>query len=186
MVVVSGSPKRWDRRGIFHPPGSARTISGIYVVFFLPIGGWTMLPIPPFRGTISTTIDFPNGLCGGYGKLLTKWDDPPSTHPTYKGHEKMTPTTNQTMHGYISKGNPPRLTNKHVHSLKLTKPLKMDGWNTTFPLGRPIFRGEPLVSGRVSVFDLIPPKMSNLITPAQLLMVQKSCDHHLGCIKPSK
>ncbi len=25
----------------------------------------------------------------------------------------------------------------------------MDGWNTTFLLGRPIFRGEPLVSGRV-------------------------------------
>ncbi len=34
-------------------------------------------------------------------------------------------------------------------SLKLTYPLKMDGWNTTFLLGRPIFRGEPLVSGRV-------------------------------------
>ena len=28
--------------------------------------------------------------------------------------------------------------------------LKMDGWNTTFLLGRPIFRGELLVSGRVS------------------------------------
>ena len=27
----------------------------------------------------------------------------------------------------------------------------MDGWNTTFLLGRPIFRGEPLVSGRVAV-----------------------------------
>ena len=27
----------------------------------------------------------------------------------------------------------------------------MDGWNTTFLLGRPIFRGEPLVSGRVSI-----------------------------------
>ena len=26
-------------------------------------------------------------------------------------------------------------------SLKLTWPLKMDGWNTTFLLGRPIFRG---------------------------------------------
>ena len=35
-------------------------------------------------------------------------------------------------------------------SLKLTfLPLKMDGWNTTFLLGRPIFRGELLVSGRV-------------------------------------
>ena len=28
-----------------------------------------------------------------------------------------------------------------VHSLKLTWPLQMDGWNTTFLLGRPIFRG---------------------------------------------
>jgi len=27
--------------------------------------------------------------------------------------------------------------------------LKIDGWNTTFLLGRPIFRGELLVSGRV-------------------------------------
>jgi len=26
-------------------------------------------------------------------------------------------------------------------SLKLTLPLKMDGWNTTFLLRRPIFRG---------------------------------------------
>ena len=36
-------------------------------------------------------------------------------------------------------------------SLKLTYPLQMDGWNTTFLLGRPIFRGGlPLVSGRVA------------------------------------
>ena len=28
----------------------------------------------------------------------------------------------------------------------------MDGWNTTFLLGRPIFRGKPLVSGRVIYF----------------------------------
>ena len=28
----------------------------------------------------------------------------------------------------------------------------MDGWNTTFLLGRPIFRGELLISGRVDVF----------------------------------
>ena len=39
-------------------------------------------------------------------------------------------------------------------SLKLTfSPLKMDGWNRLeyyFPIGfRPIFRGEPLVSGRI-------------------------------------
>ena len=38
--------------------------------------------------------------------------------------------------------------------------LKMDGWNTTFLLGRPIFRGELLVSGRISQveLDLIHPK----------------------------
>ena len=28
-------------------------------------------------------------------------------------------------------------------------PLKMDGWNTSFLLGWPIFRGELLVSGRL-------------------------------------
>ena len=26
----AGSPKRWAKGGIFHPPGSARTISGIF------------------------------------------------------------------------------------------------------------------------------------------------------------
>ena len=30
-------------------------------------------------------------------------------------------------------------------------PMKMDGWNTTFLLGKPIFRGELLVSGRVVI-----------------------------------
>ena len=30
----------------------------------------------------------------------------------------------------------------------------MDGWNTTFLLGRPIFRGELLVSGRVRPYFL--------------------------------
>ena len=41
-----------------------------------------------------------------------------------------------------------------VFSLRETNisPLKMDGWNTTFLLGRPIFRGELLVSGRVDSF----------------------------------
>ena len=28
-----------------------------------------------------------------------------------------------------------------LHTLKLTHPLKMDGWNTSFLLGWPIFRG---------------------------------------------
>ena len=42
-----------------------------------------------------------------------------------------------------------------LHSLKLTSHLKMDGCNTSFPLGWPIFRcfvgfSELLVSGRVS------------------------------------
>ncbi len=47
-------------------------------------------------------------------------------------------------------------------TLKLTAslPLKMAGWKTTLLLGRPIFRGELLVSGRVHVaiyFVLIRP-----------------------------
>ena len=41
---------------------------------------------------------------------------------------------------------------ENVPSLKLTASLhmKMDGWNTSFLLGWPIFRGELLVSGRVN------------------------------------
>ena len=35
-----------------------------------------------------------------------------------------------------------------------SSPLKMDGWNTTFLLGRPIFRCELLVSGRVTIYLL--------------------------------
>ena len=40
-------------------------------------------------------------------------------------------------------------TNELLPSLKLTYPMKMDGWNTSFLLGWPIFRGELLVLGRV-------------------------------------
>ena len=36
-----------------------------------------------------------------------------------------------------------------------SSPLKMDGWNTTFLLGWSIFRGEPLVSGRVDDHQLL-------------------------------
>ena len=32
----------------------------------------------------------------------------------------------------------------------------MDGWNTTFILGWPIFRGKPLVSGRVYLREPLP------------------------------
>ena len=42
----------------------------------------------------------------------------------------------------------------NIHPETNSSPLKMDGWNTTFLLGRPIFRGEPLVSGRVSILDV--------------------------------
>ena len=36
-------------------------------------------------------------------------------------------------------------------------PLKMDGWNTTFLFGfRPSFRGELLVSGRLTLFLDVP------------------------------
>ncbi len=40
-------------------------------------------------------------------------------------------------------------TSVELYSLKLTWPLKMDGWDTSFLLGWPIFRGELFVSGRV-------------------------------------
>ena len=43
-----------------------------------------------------------------------------------------------------------KLDSKLVPSLKLTWHLKMDGWNTSFLLGWPIFRGELLVSGSVN------------------------------------
>ena len=42
---------------------------------------------------------------------------------------------------------------KALPSLKLTWPLKMDGWKMNFLLGRPIFRGELLVLGRVLISD---------------------------------
>ena len=37
---------------IFHPPGSARTISVVFLsgIFFLPIGGWTMPPTSHLSG----------------------------------------------------------------------------------------------------------------------------------------
>ena len=38
-------------------PQKARTISGIYVGFFLPIGGWTMPPIPAFTFEPEKSID---------------------------------------------------------------------------------------------------------------------------------
>ena len=44
---------------------------------------------------------------------------------------------------------PKQFAPEKIPSLKLTKHLKMDGWKTTFLLGRPIFRGELLVLGRV-------------------------------------
>ncbi len=47
-----------------------------------------------------------------------------------------------------------------IHSLKSNSShLKMDGWNTTFLLGRPIFRGELLVLGRVNVFAVVSTSM---------------------------
>ena len=41
--------------------------------------------------------------------------------------------------------------------------LKMDGWNTSFLLGWPIFRGEMLVSGRVTA-TCFPGKFPHLQT----------------------
>ena len=37
-------------------------------------------------------------------------------------------------------------------------PLKMDAWNTSFLFGWPVFRGEPLVSGRVWSNERLDPK----------------------------
>ena len=46
-----------------------------------------------------------------------------------------------------------------LHSGKLTfSHLKMDGWNTSFPWGWPIFRGELLVSGSVGALFVIAKK----------------------------
>ena len=44
--------------------------------------------------------------------------------------------------------------------------LKMDGWNTTFLLGRPIFRGELLVSGRVLMISIRDIELKLLISPS--------------------
>ena len=43
---------------------------------------------------------------------------------------------------------------KQLPSLKLTWPLKMDGWKMNFLLGRPICRGELLVFGRVKTSSI--------------------------------
>ena len=55
------------------------------------------------------------------------------------------PSDSQLMIG-VSEPSPPT---QMVFTLPETKssPPKMDGWNTTFLLGRPIFRGKLLVSG---------------------------------------
>ena len=47
---------------------------------------------------------------------------------------------------------PPKVSTVNVGTLPETNSshLKMDGWNTGFLLGRPIFRGELLVLGSVS------------------------------------
>ena len=37
-------------------------------------------------------------------------------------------------------------------SLKLTQPLKMDGWNTSFLLGWPIFRGYVSFKGCIYIY----------------------------------
>ena len=58
-MVVSGSPKRWDRWHII-PQLAVYTIYTTYIplIVLAEPGGSHMLPIPPFMGTISTTIDF--------------------------------------------------------------------------------------------------------------------------------
>ncbi len=51
--------------------------------------------------------------------------------------------------------------------------LKMDGWNTTFLLGRRIFRGELLVSGRL-ISEVI------FVFEKQLLESKTQKDHRTG------
>ena len=52
-------------------------------------------------------------------------------------------------------------------SLKLTYPLNMDRWKTSFLLGSPIFRGELIVLGRV-LFDITTKKWNEwVLTPFQ-------------------
>ena len=47
---------------------------------------------------------------------------------------------------------------QNAPSLKLTWPLKIDGWNTSFLLEWPVFRGELLISGdSLENFLEIPP-----------------------------
>ena len=56
-MVVEMVPLKGGIGSIFYSPGSARTISGIYVVFFLPIGGWTMPPTYHLLGEPETTSE---------------------------------------------------------------------------------------------------------------------------------
>ncbi len=52
-----------------------------------------------------------------------------------------------------------------IASLKLTWPLKMDGWNTTFLLGKAFFRGyvsfrEGILTGMETILSFLPSLLS--------------------------
>ena len=60
------------------------------------------------------------------------------------------PKIQQKIHGVFVQHHDHPIPSMGLPSLKLTWHLKMDGWNTTFFLGWPIFRGELLVLGSVA------------------------------------
>ena len=83
-------------------------------------------------------------------------------------------------------GNPlnleaPDLNNTHAHTPYTlpetnSSPLKMDGWNTTFLSGRPIFRAM-LVAGRVHIFIIY-------IHRCLYIHIIQQYYHHFGPNKP--
>ena len=62
MVGLSGSPLKGGLGGIAHPPIGSKTYH-LYTRYIAFLKGH-MLPIPPFRGTSSTTIEFMTGFLG--------------------------------------------------------------------------------------------------------------------------
>lgn len=74
-----------------------------------------------------------------------------------------------------------------IHSPRLIWHLKSDGWKTTFRLGRPIFRGGPLVSGGLTVSNVAEVRNS---TKGKLVSVAgvypKNCQTNPPSTRPSK
>ena len=109
----------------YHGPLAVLSIFQLYVCFEHPLA--------PIFEVVTVALD---PEASGYLGILNA-SSPTVGPPSYAGSEIRgsavgTVNLNQNLQGFMQ-----------VFTLPETKrsPLKMDGWNTTFLLGRPIFRG---------------------------------------------